>query len=422
MKIHQEIETMGMKARAASHCLAMASTTQKNDFLNNMADLLLERQEMILSANEEDQANAKTLSPSMIDRLKLTSERLKGIADDTRNVAKLPDPVGEEFDAYTNAAGLKIHKTRTPIGVIAVIYESRPNVTIDAASLIVKSGNAAILRGGKETMRTNAALMEVVQTSLEKAGLSKDSAQAILSPDHELVTELLSMDQYIDMLIPRGGAGLHKFCRENSRIPVITGGIGICHLYVDESADLTKCIDVIENAKIQRPTVCNALDTVLVNEKVAQSFIPSLCQRLAGDGVSFRVDPRAEKILRNTKCAADYQLAGDNDFDTEWLSLILGIKIVSGLDEAIDHIQKHSTGHSDGILTENQVNAKKFLANVNSAAVYVNASTRFTDGAQLGLGAEIAISTQPLQARGPMALRELTTYKWVIEGAYTCRG
>jgi len=317
-------------------------------------------------------------------------------------------------------SGLEVHKERVPLGVLAVIYESRPNVTIDVASLAIKSGNAVILRGGSETLNTNKILVEGIHSCLKLTGINDQVVQFIDEPDRTLVLQLLKMHHYVDMLIPRGGSGLHTFCRENSSIPVITGGIGICHLYVDERADLQRAIDVIRNAKIQRPTVCNALDTVLVHHSIAATFIPLLIAQMMKDDVSVRIDEDYLKGL-GLQTNLKIQAAQENDFDTEWLSLVLGIKVVDGLDEAISHISQHSTGHSDGILTNNDSHARRFVSEVDSAVVYVNASTRFTDGSQLGLGAEVAISTQRLQARGPMALRELTTYKWVVEGDYHIR-
>jgi len=414
---------MGQDARKASKILATAETDRKNAFLLSLADLLESDMADILSANAEDVAEAEgVLSPAMVDRLLLNEQRIKGMAKDLRNVVELPDPVGEIFERYTNPDGLKVRKERIPIGVIAVIYESRPNVTVDSAGLMIKSGNAAILRGGKETIRTNQVLISFIQNALSSNGLPADAIQFIDSPDRSFLLELLQSDSYVDMVIPRGGSGLHEFCRNNSRIPVITGGIGICHLFVDESADLQKSSEVIRNAKVQRPTVCNALETVLIHRSIAEEFIPKLCAKLAADGVSFKVDGNAYNILLlNGDKSIHFEKAGENDFDTEWLSLILSVKVVDDVKQAIDHISLHGTGHSDGILSENQENIRRFTTEVNSACVYVNASTRFTDGAELGLGAEIAISTQPLHARGPMALRELTTYKWVIEGDYQTR-
>jgi glutamate-5-semialdehyde dehydrogenase len=419
------IEAMGKKARAASRRLALAETAQKNACLERLADCIWQARTEVIAANRQDVAAAEAagLSAAMIDRLTLTEPRLEGMTADLRGVAALPDPVGETFDEATLPNGLRVRKQRVPIGVLAIIYESRPNVTIDAAGLAIKTGNAVILRGGSETIRSNRALVGLVRQALAESGLPEDAVQFIDDPDRALVTELLRLNDYVDMVIPRGGAGLHKLCRDISNIPVITGGIGICHLYVDETADLDAAVPVIRNAKIQRPTVCNALDTVLVHRQVAQALLPRVVEQLARDGVTFRAEPGALDALRATPGGENPAVlpAGDQDFDTEWLSLVLGLKVVDGLDEAIDHIAAHSTGHSDGILTRSAENARRFTGTVDSAAVYVNASTRFTDGAQLGLGAEVAISTQRLHARGPMGLRELTTYKWVIEGDYHVR-
>lgn len=414
---------IGQLARKASFQLSATATETKNEFLQRLADGLENRMAEILSANAEDVTEAEgKLSPAMVDRLMLNEQRIRGIARDVLNVASLPDPTGEIFGEYTNPNGLRIHKERIPIGVIAVIYESRPNVTVDTASLMIKSGNAAILRGGKETIRTNKVFIAIIQEALAASGISSEAIQFIDSPDRNLLMELLTMDEYVDMVIPRGGSGLHEFCRENSRMPVMTGGIGICHLFVDASADQAKSIEIIRNAKVQRPTVCNALESLLVHRSIAEDFIPKVCARLAAEDVTFKVDGNANNILMlNGDKSISFEKAGEKDFDTEWLSLILSIKVVDNIDQAIEHIRLHSTGHSDGILSEDAENIRKFTAGVNSACVYVNASTRFTDGAELGLGAEVAISTQPLHARGPMALRELTTYKWIIEGDYHIR-
>jgi len=410
------------EARAASSKLALSDTSAKNKALSLLDGWLKENTEAILCKNDQDVKEARTngLSEALIDRLRLTPERLAGIAADLKNVIGLADPVGEVFESGILPNGLKTRKVRIPLGVIAVIYESRPNVTIDVASLALKSGNAVILRGGSETIHSNRILVKGIRVALQGAGIDPAVVQFIDDPSRELVSQLLKMHQYVDMLIPRGGAGLHTYCRENSTIPVITGGIGICHLFVDESADLDKSIEVIRNAKIQRPSVCNSLDTVLVHKSVVGDLVPRLIKALRGDGVSFRVEA---DLMQKLGFQADgiVQPAGTQDFDTEWLSLVLGIKQVSGLEEAIAHIAAHSTGHSDGILTGNSENASRFTHEVDSSVVYVNASTRFTDGAQLGLGAEVAVSTQRLHARGPMALRELTTFKWVVEGDYQTR-
>jgi glutamate-5-semialdehyde dehydrogenase len=413
---------LAQSARTAFRLLATSSTKSRVSALLFIADEIEKNKNHILASNQVDivEGRKANLAESFIDRLMLNEERLGWITTDLRRVAELPDPVGEVFEQQVMPNGLKIRKQRVPLGVLAVIYEARPNVTIDAAGLALKSGNAVILRGSSETLNSNRALVQAIHNGLQAAGLPEGAVQFIDSPSRELVFELLKLHDEIDMVIPRGGSALHSFCRENSLIPVITGGIGICHLFVDASANLEKAIPVIRNAKIQRPSVCNALDTVLVHESVAKTIIPTLIEALEKDGVTFRVDKAAAECFPSP-LPKSAQLAVDGDFDTEWLSLVLGIKVVNSLDEAIEHIALHSTAHSDGILTEDQTNASQFVARVDSAAVYVNASTRFTDGSQFGLGAEVAISTQRLHARGPMALRELTTYKWVIEGDYHAR-
>ncbi len=406
---------IGQKARAAAHILATASTAVKNALLHHIADGLLAAEEAILAANAEDIAagRAAGLGEHLLDRMLITPARLRGFAADTRNVAALPDPVGREFDARVLPNGLRVSRRRTPIGVIGVIYEARPNVTVDIAALALKSGNAAILRGGKEIRHSNLALLAVIRAALERVGLPQDAVQYIADPDRSLIGHLLRLHEYVDVIIPRGGAGLHQYCRENSTIPVITGGMGICHLFVDESADQEKALRVIHNAKTQRPSVCNALDTLLVHERIAATFLPKVVDYLAPVGVSFRADETAMEILEGHP---NVQPAGPGDFDTEWMSLVLGLRVVPDLDTAIAHIREHSLNHSDGILTQNWHNAQRFLNEVDSSAVFVNASTRFNDGGQLGLGAEVAISTQKLHARGPMGLEELTTYKWIVLG------
>lgn len=415
-----DLKQLGQNAKTASRALAKASTTLKNAALLAIADALESHEEAILRANALDMEAARVagISEAMLDRLSLKG-RLRGIAADTRKVAELPDPVGEIFERQTLPNGLNVHKRRTPLGVVGVIYEARPNVTVDVAALTLKTGNAAILRGGSETLRSNVALIAAIQAGMRTTGLPAEAIQLITDPDRRYVGELLRLDQFVDMIIPRGGAGLHQFCRENSTIPVITGGIGICHLYLDISANQTASLEVIYNAKTQRPSVCNALDTLLVHESQGAAFIPQVIHRLGQAGVRFRLDPRALAAFGGDNPSV--QPASEGDWDTEWLGLTLGIKVVSGLDEAIEHIQQHSTAHSDGILTEDGAHAARFIEEIDSAAVYVNASTRFTDGSEMGLGAEIAISTQKLHARGPMGLRELTTYKWVVKGAYQVR-
>ena len=407
---------MGQRAKVAARQLAQASTEQKNATLHAIADALEAHRDDILAANRADldAGRANGLTEALLDRLDL-QKRLTGVIADARSVASLPDPVGEVFDAKTLDNGLRVSKRRTPLGVLGVIYEARPNVTVDVATLSLKTSNAVILRGGKETIHSNKALIAAIREALENCGLPADSVQFIDSPDRQYVMDLLKPHQYGDMIIPRGGNSLHTFCRENSTIPVITGGIGICHLYVDVTADQEAALAIIHNAKTQRPSVCNALDTVLVNQQVAAAFLPRVVQHLGASGVRFRAEPRALAALGS---AADTTVtpAGPEDFDTEWLSLVLSLKVVDTLDEAIDHIRVHSTAHSDGILSQTPEHIERFLNEVDSAAVYANASTRFTDGSALGLGAEIAISTQKMHARGPMGLVELTTYKWVIVG------
>ncbi|GAB4521427.1 MAG: glutamate-5-semialdehyde dehydrogenase [Anaerolineae bacterium] len=410
-----DLTEMGQKAREAAYTLATATTDQKNAALLAIADALHHRTDDILAANALDLQAAREngTDPLYIrDRLDLT-RRMAGIVTDVRSVAALPDPVGKEFDTTTLENGLRVTKRRTPLGVLGVIYEARPNVTVDVATLALKSGNAVIMRGGSEVFNSNTLLVEILQDALVATGFPADAIQYIQSTDRRYVGDMLKLHQYIDLIIPRGGNSLHTFCRENSTIPVITGGIGICHLYVDATAKFDDALAIIHNAKTQRPAVCNALDTVLVNAQVAADFLPRVVAHLGKDGVTFRAEPRAFAVI-----PADERVipAGPEDFDTEWYALILGLKVVDSLDDAIAHIRQHSTQHSDGILTQNMADAERFLNEVDSAAVYVNASTRFTDGSALGLGAEVAISTQKLHARGPMALEELTTYKWIIRG------
>jgi glutamate-5-semialdehyde dehydrogenase len=401
--------------------LKRSSSDARNGFLAALAQGLRERVAEIVAANALDltAGAAAGLNAAMLDRLRLDAPRIEAMAKDVEHVATLPDPLVQRFDLRELGNGLSAHKRRVPLGVLGVIYESRPNVTIDVAALAIKTGNAAVLRGGKEAIESNRVLMQIARAALVSAGLPEAALQFVDAIDRQATLELLKLDDLIDLIIPRGGAGLHAFCRSESRIPVITGGIGICHLYVDAAADLTRSLGVIRNAKVQRPTVCNSLDTVIVHSDVAAEFVPELVALLSSDAVEFRCDERALELAQVT--GANVQSAGPDDFDTEWLSLILGIRIVNDAEAAMAHIEAHSSGHSDGILTEDVSLAERFLARIDSAAVYWNASTRFTDGAELGLGAEVAVSTQRLHARGPMGLTELTSYKWVIEGDYHVR-
>ena len=408
------LEQQGRAAKEASYALATMSSAQKNAALEEIAQVLTKYESEILTENAKDieAARAKGLTEALLDRLLLTSERLRGIINDIRQVVLLPDPVGKESDGQVLENGLRLSKRRVPIGVIGVIYEARPNVTVDITSLCLKTGNAAILRGGSETIHSNRILVRLIQQALGQSGLPSDAIQFIDSPDRKLVSELLRMDQYVDMLIPRGGSGLHQLCKEQSTIPVITGGMGICHLFVEQSADIDKAIPVLINAKVHRPSACNALDTILVHRPIAKALFAKLATEINTHAIQVQATEDAQPLLEEAGVQR-LALAGKDDFSTEWLSLTLGIKLVHDIDEAIDHIRHHSFGHSDGILTENWTQALRFMNSVDSAAVYVNASTRFTDGGQFGLGAEVAVSTQKLHARGPMGLEELTTYKWI---------
>nr|WP_275664998.1 glutamate-5-semialdehyde dehydrogenase [Vibrio sp. Isolate34] len=411
---------MGIAAKEAAFHLATASTAQKNKALAIIADELEANAATILEANAKDieLGRESGLTDALLDRLLLNEERLTGIANDVRNVISLNDPVGSEIDSKVLENGMSLSRRRVPLGVVGVIYEARPNVTIDIAALCLKTGNASILRGGKETFFSNMELVKVIQSALEKAELPAASVQYIEKPDRELVSQLLKLDDYVDMIIPRGGAGLHKMCKENSTIPVIIGGFGISHIFVDESADLEKSVDVVENSKVQRPSACNSLDTLLVHEAVAEAFLAKLTQRLAGK-VTLVADTSAKSLIAGFE---DQRDAVEGDFDTEWLSYTLGVKVVANVAEAIDHMRVHNASHSDAIMTNSLESSERFINSVGSAAVYVNASTRFTDGAQFGLGAEVAVSTQKLHARGPMGLEELTSYKWVGKANYLVRG
>ena len=412
-----ELKTKGRAAKVASRRLAYLSADIKNKALNNIADDILARKDEILVANRKDYQAAKAagFSAAMLDRLMLNDSRLEGIAAYTRVVAALPDPVGETYEMRTMPNGLQIGKKRVPIGVIGAIYESRPNVTVDIACLCFKSGNAVILRGGKETINSNTAIVKVIQGACKKAGMPVGCVQFVDNTDRALVDAMLKMNDVIDLIIPRGGAGLIKSVAENATMPVVTGGIGVCHTYVDKSADIQKAVDIVYNAKVQRPTVCNALDTVLVHADIAEEYLPEIAAALNKDRVELHCDERALAIL-----VADESLkilpAVEEDWGKEFLALIAAIKVVDSFDDALEHIEKYGSGHSEAIVTEDYGSAIRFLNEVDAACVYVNASTRFTDGGQFGLGAEVGISTQKLHARGPMGLKELTTYKWIIFG------
>lgn len=404
-------------AKAACPALAFASAEQKNEALFAMADALFTESENILDANKKDMENARgKISDVMLDRLSLSTERIEGMANGIRDVAKLPDPSGRILNRVERPGGLIIEKTAVPLGVVAIIYESRPNVTSDAAALCLKSGNVCVLRGGKAAFRSAGAIASALREGISAAGLPEDAVNLVQDTTHESANELMRAVGYVDLLIPRGGAGLIKNCTDNAKVPCIETGTGICHVYVDAEANLDMALDIIENAKTSRPSVCNAAEVCLVHSAVAREFLPRLRSRLVSGRVSMgkipvelRLDGRAARIIEGEQ-------AGDKDFDTEFLDYILAIKVVDSAPEAVRHIAQHSTGHSDAIVSADKRTADFFTAAVDSAAVYVNASTRFTDGGEFGLGCEMGISTQKLHARGPMGLEELCTYKYIVRG------
>ena len=412
-----ELETKAKAAKVASRRMAYLSAEIKDKALHNISADILSKQQEILAANQKDnkEAESSAMNAAMLDRLMLDAKRLESIASDVRSVAALPDPVGEEFEKRTLPNGLQLGKRRVPLGVIGAIYESRPNVTVDISALCLKSGNALILRGGKEAIHSNSALAKVVQGAATRAGVPEGAVQLIENTDRRLVNDMLQMRQYIDLMIPRGGAGLIKLVKENAAMAVVAGGIGVCHTYVDASADIEKAVAIVFNAKVQRPTVCNALDTVLVHADIAPKYLPKMGAKLAEAGVEMHGDKRAMAILKGN-ASLKLKAATDEDWGQEFLALIAAIKVVDSLDEALEHIERYGSGHSEAILTEEQDAAMRFLNEVDAAAVYANASTRFTDGAMFGLGAEVGISTQKFHARGPLGVRELTSYKWIIFG------
>lgn len=388
----------------------LATTEQKNQALSAMADQLVAQTEAILAGNAIDMENAQgKISQVMQDRLLLTAERIEAMADGIRALIALPDPVGLVLEESTRADGLKISKKSIPFGLVGMIYESRPNVTSDAAALAIKSGNAVILRGGKEAFHSAQAIVIALKAGLEQAGLSPKVIELVQDISRASATELMTAKGKIDLLVPRGGAGLIQAVVENATVPVIETGTGICHVYVDKDADLDKALQIVVNAKTSRPSVCNAAEVLLVHEEIASQFLPRLEETLSGQ-VELRADSQAQTLLNQSTPA------GEQDFDTEFLDFILAVKVVSSVEEAISHIAQHSTGHSEAIVTENSQTAEHFTLYVDSAAVYVNASTRFTDGGEFGLGCELGISTQKMHARGPMGLREMTTYKYIITG------
>ena len=416
-KTTDDLMAKGQAARTAGRALAGMSTQVKNRALLNIAHALEADQSSVLEANQRDYIAAQSdgLSDAMLDRLLLTSERLQGIAQDVRGVAALPDPVGETQDMTTLPNGLLVGKRRVPLGVVGSIYESRPNVSVDISVLCIKSGNACLLRGGKESLHSNTALVNLIRRCISEAGVPQEAVQFVDNPDRALVEVMLTMKEYIDLLVPRGGPGLIQYVADNATMPAVTGGIGVCHTYVDRMANLKMAADIIFNAKVQRPTVCNALDTVLVHSEVAPQCLPSVVQQLSVAGVELHCDHRALSVLGPSP-GPKVKPAEEEDWGKEFLSLTAAIKVVDSLDEALQHIEVYGSGHSEAIVTEDYSAAMHFLDKVDAAAVFVNASTRFTDGTQFGLGAEVGISTQKFHARGPMGLRELTSYKWVVMG------
>ena len=419
------IETLARQAYVASTKAALMPTFQKNDLLLKIADAIESHYTDVLAANQKDVDGAvnRSLPKALVDRLALNPARFTEMVMGIRKVASLQDPVGRIIDGYSVESTLNIRKKTVPFGVVGVIYEARPNVTADIAALCLKSGNACILRGGSEAIHTNRLLHSIMQEVLLREGVDPNTVTFIDSTDRNDVKELLSLDKYIDVIIPRGGEALHRLCQKESTIPVIVGGFGICHIFVDESADLEKSVGVVINAKVQKPSACNALDTLLIHKKVAEDFLAKLKAQIESLGVTLVVHgTELSQILKNLGYNPRFLVESkDEDFDTEWLSLKLNVALVDNLDEVLLHLRVHRATHSDAILTENLANARRFTENVGSACVYVNASTRFTDGGQFGLGAEVAISTQKLHVRGPMGLEALTTYTYICEGDYLAR-
>lgn len=403
---------MGQKAKEASYELGVASTKEKDDALNFMAEELINEKESIIKANEIDLeiAKSKGTSEAMLDRLALSYERIEEMAYGLKDVVKLQDPIGEVISMWQRPNGLQIGQRRVPLGVIGIIYESRPNVTCDAAGLCLKTGNAVILRGGSEAINSNKAIVKALTKGIERSGLPKDAVQLIEDTSREIATEMMKLNEFIDVLIPRGGAGLIQSVLKNATVPVIETGTGNCHIYVDENCDFEMAKNIAVNAKASRPSVCNSPEKLLVNEKIAKDFLPMAIRALRENGVAIKGDESSQAIIN------DIEKANEEDWGKEYLDYIMAVKIVKDVDEAIAHINKYGTGHSEAIITESYKNSQKFLQRVDAAAVYVNASTRFTDGSEFGFGAEIGISTQKLHARGPMGLKELTTIKYIVYG------
>ena len=414
----EELKAKGKAAKEASRKLAYVSTEIKNNALQSIAAALATNKKEIIAANklDLDQASANGIDETMQDRLVLNEQRLKGMAKDLLTIAALPDPVGEVFDMRTMPNGLLIGRKRVPLGVIGAMYDSRPNVTTDIVGLCLKSGNAVILRGGKEAFNSNQALVKLIQKAITGTGVPEGAVQFVDNTDRALVGEMLKMSQYIDLMIPRGGEAFVRFVAENATMPVVAGGIGVCHTFVDASADMAKAVAIVYNAKVQKPSVCNALDTILVHDVIAEEYLPAVAEQLAGAKVEMHCDERSMKILKPIS-GLKLKKAVKEDWGKEFLRLTAAIKIVDSFDGALAHIAEYGSGHSEAIVTEDYDNGMRFLNEVDAACVYINASTRFTDGSQFGLGAEVGISTQKMHARGPMGLKELTSYKWIIFGS-----
>lgn len=414
-----ELILKGDATRIAARRLATIPTSVKNQALANIANSLQSRQEELLEANLKDCliGEQNHLSEATLDRLRLSENRLDSIGEDVMKIASLSDPIGETFDSKTMSNGLQISKKRVPLGVVGVIYESRPNITIDLATLCIKSGNAVILRGGKEAINSNIAITSIVKESIAEAELPSDSVQLIESTDREIVGRMLRMNHIIDLIIPRGGADLVRRVANEAQMPAITGGIGVCHTYVDKDADINMAVNIVNNAKVQRPSVCNALDTVIVHSDIAQKYLSRIANLWAKSGVEMRCDPRAVSLLNSYKTGVNIIPAKSEDWGTEFLAMTAAVKLVDSFDEAIEHIESYGSGHSEAIVTDNPKTATRFVEKIDASAVMVNTSTRFNDGGQFGLGAEVAISTSKFHARGPMGLKELTSYKWVVMGS-----
>lgn len=412
-----ELGSLGRLAQETARIMAGLSGEKRNEALRNLSGALLSRSDEILRENARDISSAekKGLSDAFLDRLLLTAERIESMASDVSSVVTLPDPVGESTDMKVMPNGIQVGRRRIPLGVIGVIYESRPNITVDISCLCIKSGNSVILRGGSDASHSNNILSNIIRKSISECGMPEDCVQLVGDNDRELVSEMLKMNRYIDLMIPRGGKDLVDMVGREATMPAITGGVGVCHTYIDKSASLEMTLDILINAKVQRPTVCNALDTVLLHSSEAALFLPKIAKAFAAENVQMRCDPRALSMLGT----GDYGKvipAKQEDWETEHLSLIVGVKIVDSIRDAIAHICRYGTGHTEVIVTENYSSANQFLDEIDASVVMVNASSRFNDGGQFGLGAEVAISTNKMHARGPMGLRELTSYKWIVMG------